>query len=526
MRIKGFINGVLIGGLGLALSATAAQGSDFDRRYLALDQSLHGNLIDAQMVLGQADNHTLLWEGQSAWESSNSINPWGASGVIQGHDGVYRYYYGVRTPTSSFTAVATSTDGINWTKSEPLQPVMVNGSLGGGVVYYDAGAPASQRYKITWHASGQLWVGTSSDGLNFTTASLGTPAGAGERGPSSFFYDNLRDEWVIYGRERNFPTGDTDRRGIILYSSGNAGWNGVWPNAQVVVDPADLWTYTTHPNSQTTYPQGTGPDLYTSNVQIYHGQYIGIPSTFFRDPARVPYHRPDRVTGPIYPLLMHSLDGENWTFADLEQSILDLGPHLRVASWEHATNTTDEEVGQIYSVNFLDVDDQLLIYYIHADELHYEHPTSHPTPWNAMRSYYVASMRVDGFASIKADEGELGEWITSNDIEVPEGARGLLVNAKVDGSLKVEVRDTLGDVIGTLSLDDSVAFTGDELAALMKWQAGQFEQVAGQTVQLRFVVEDGEIYSFSFTTIPEPASLALLGLGGAMLLRRKSHYLQ
>jgi len=518
---------------------TAVQASDLGRRYLAVDESLHGAGTNLNFVLGQATGNQEILRIDQNWELTNDLFLAGIQ-VFKGPDNVYRMYYGLRQVqpgggTADRLALATSTDGINWTRhttgnqfagSNILNVTGAGTFVSGQGVFWD---PNDNNYKMLWTSGSNFNMAYSNDGLSFVTTQTNSFTYKADT-QHSVFWDSMKDQYVIYGRIRGsgtlatggFPSGDTDRRGIPLHQSPT--WSTTWTDiGNLVADPADIWTYTTHPNSIDNYPHGAGPDLYQPGVHEYHGQYIGLPAVFHRDPSRVPHNRPERVTGQLYPMLMHSLDGVNFNFPDLAHPIIDLTDHLRVNQWEYATNQTDLEVGQMYAGGMVEVGDQLYIYYSYRDDTHYEAGNdSFPNPHfdqQQDRSFNVAFLRRDGFASFKSD-GPEGQWNTGN-VVVPVEARGLLVNADVAGSLKVEVLDTGGTPIANLSLSDSIAFQGDETEVLMKWDAGQFQQVAGQTVQLRFVVEDGEIYSFAFTAIPEPASLALLGFGGAMLLRRR-----
>jgi hypothetical protein len=351
-----------------------------------------------------------------------------------------------------------------------------------GPVFFDDHAPRESRYKLSWRVYDDIYVATSADGLNFVTHGKAIKHKADTQ--HSAFYDPFKGEYVIYGRKRgDWETGDTDRRGVPRHSSKN--WTDLpWTSiGHVVIDPMDVWDYT----------QRVRPEVYAPAIQIYHGQYIGLPSIFFIDHERKPVPRPDRKgTGPFYPMVMHSHDGIRWTFPHLSHPIIDIEPHERVSTYEQAT-FKGKEVGMVCSAsNFIEDGDRLLIYYTVREENHYE-----PCPPNR-RSLHVAFMRVDGFASIRTQGDAPGEWITAA-LSVPEEAEALRVNADVSGTLRVEVLDALTDrPVHGLSLSDSAAFAGDNTSHTMEWNGGSFKDLAGKAVKLRFVVEDGSIYSFSF----------------------------
>ena len=526
---------------GFTLTLTnALQASDPGRRYLAVDQSLHAPGTTLNMVMGQATDQqlVLMLEGQrDDWEQYNDFGLSSYTGsIIEDHEGKYRMYYRVVRPTGwsleqyrtgeiSITwamAMAVSEDGINWSKPalnvaphllKPgtpnwqqsnlifLQPHpdMTDGKwYSSDGVYYDADASKEERYQLMWSRGHNVYVATSPDGLSFITRALVFNHKADTK--HTFFYDSTRDEYVIYGRKRGprdwgFPGHPYEhRRGIAFHSSPN--WtDSPWRTVGVVAaDPLNKWDWGE-------YEPGDGrirPDLYTPAVQSYYGQYIGMPGIYFQDESRQPVPRPDYHlgTGPIYPVLMHSNDGINWTFPHPYHPIIELEPHERI-SYHPEASYDGLEVGRIFvSNNFLEIDNQLLIYYANHTaneaEIHEDDRTR----------VHVAFLRVDGFASLRSAENQAGEWRTP-DISVPVKARGLLVNANVTGSLRAEVVDAeTGAPVPGLSLDNSVIFTGDDTGAYMKWKNAGIEDVAGQDIQLRFEIEDGEIFSFSFTSIP------------------------
>jgi len=509
----------------------SAKADDFDRRYLAVDQSLHLALDNAEMVMGRASDHRALVRADEDWEVANDLNIRWVNSIVRGPDDQYRMYYGMANAGGERLALATSPDGKNWTRQ--VTNVGIPGSnfielegqafYNADPVFYD---PQDNDYKMVWLEGRTFNMARSTDGVHFQTT-LSNALTHKADSLHSAFHDSQKGEYVIYGRKRgDWRSGDQDRRGVPRHSAPQ--WDsGPWPSVgEVVADPMDFWEYETHPRSIDAYPDGAGTDIYAPNVQEYHGQYIGLPAVFHRDPSRVPFTRPNRVTGPIYPMVMHSTDGEDWDFPELEESILDVSPHERVNPWKYATDQTTAEVGQIYpAANFVEIDDELLIFYKWRDDTHYEagtadHPNPHYDP-QVDAGIDLQTLRVDGFASIQAEEGKTGQWITFP-LSVPEGTQGLRVNADVSGSLRVEVFDSTATPIPGLSLDDSVAFVGDDTGAMMDWRSDHFGAVAGQDVYLRFVVDDGAIYSFSFSPVPEPSSALLLGLIGALpLLRRK-----
>ncbi|MEX2600118.1 MAG: hypothetical protein WD355_00640 [Balneolaceae bacterium] len=485
---------------------------EMERRYLAVDTSLHAGLENMELVMGQArDPRKIFTQFEDEWEAENRLRYGFFGSVIRDHEGKFRAYYKVGSGEGGVaTAVALSLDGIHWYKPklniapklidhpksnliyiEP-HPAMDEGWYGGTHAFYDENAPAESRYKLAWRIGRELYVATSSDGYHFETQGRAVVYKADTN--HSYFFDSLRDEYVIYGRVRgNYwdTHREIDRRGVSLHRSDR--WDATpWPEettGQIILDPMDIWDYDRH----------VKPDLYAPNIQVYHEQYIGLPTTFFRDDRRVPAERPDRITGPIYPIFMHSRDGIDWTFPDKDHSVIELESFKRRSSYPDRSSD-EREVGQINAAsNLIETDDQLLIYFLHRDDTHYE------AVGDEERALYVVFMRKDGFASLRSQNGQTGIWLTPV-LTLPDSAAHLRVNANVKGSLKAEVLDaSTGEPVDGFTVEESRPFRGDNTAARMSWKTGKMSELANQNIQLRFYLNDGEIYSFNWLLVRQPA---------------------
>jgi len=519
----------------------APVAADMERRYLAIDQSLHAGGTTLNWVLGQTSNTQEMTLIDAAWKAANDVRPRPIGNVFVDHEGKFRMYYSVAGTSSqgsfSTLAVATSTDGYNWDLPAlniathlvdhpdanvihvPVHQAMSGNGNVAGNVFLDPSAPPSERYKLIWTTSNSTYGAVSSDGLTFGNSSLLFE----HRNEHliSAFYDTQKEQIVTYGRIRgnnswvqHNGTGgfDPDRRGAAMHTtSGN--FLSSWDDAgNTMLDPEQIWDY---PN------ETIRPDFYNPGVFEYHGQYIALPSTYYRDEDRVAPDRPDRWTGtgPQYPTLAHSNNGVNFTLADLSlqnaHPFFDPTPNLRINPRPDGTNTTDLEVGQLHaSPSYIQVSkEKMLFHYFSRDDTHYE-------PWDSVTdtfTQWVSELRTDGFASFRAEEGESGAWHTPG-ITIPTEARGLEINAKVDGTLRVEIWQPLP--FPGQKLAESLEFTGDKISHLVRWDGLNFEDLVGQNVQFRFFVEHGEIYSFQFSPIPEPVSLVLMGMGSLALLRR------
>ena len=487
----------------------------FGRRYLALNRSLHAELRNMEMVMGQANDQKVIFRKfDKDWKVKCSTDGYEyICGIIRDHNGRYRMYYNVfqhvynseekKTRRREAMAVAYSDDGVDWVRPAlNIAPAIVDHPSSNliniephpgmnekyyyraGPVFFEEDAPEESRYKLSWRVGHNIYVATSSDGLNFITQGNAINHKADTQ--HSAFYDPLRSKYVMYGRKRNdWETGPRDRRGVVLHSSEN--WTDVpWSNVGlVVIDPMDVWDYS----------KQVRPEVYTPSIQYYHGQYIGLPSIFFIDTTRHLVTDPDVNTGLYYPIVIYSHDGINWRFPDLNHSVIALEPHEHVSTYKQASFKGKEPSTITSAPNFIEIDDRLLIYYTVRTGNYEEHRFDRDPG-----SINVAFMRVDGFASIrtKSSGSEPGEWVTS-ELQVPSGTESLRVNAKVHGSMQVEILDPIsGKPFNGLELARSVAVTGDKINFIMKWQDGAIDNVAGQSVRIRFVIVHGEIFSFSF----------------------------
>ncbi len=502
--------------LALVLTVTGAIAEEATtrqtRRYLAVDQSLHAGLENVTLVMGRARRAHVLWrQFDEPWEKENGLQLGALGRVLRDHEGRYRMYYELmRENAERATAVAFSDDGVHWTKpalniareivddpkSNLVQVAPPKADPGSGLLdgkwyrgayaFYDEHAEKPEhRYRLMWRQGHDMYVASSADGLHFVTHGRAVDYYA-DTCPSHFF-DTLRNEYVIYGRvwldKEDRPTiqdrlgadgNPPTRRSVALHRS--PGWETVpWPEEsvrEVLFDPKNV------------FEDGGWTDIYTPNVQLYHGQYVALPAVFFRRPL-------DDLTGtagPLYPLFMHSLDGRDWSFPDKRHPIIELGPHL-------IRDQGLMEAGMIFPASSLvEQPGELWVYYSARGYQHYE---GSPGDHNDV-TYNLAVMRQDGFACLQTQGEAQGVWSTP-EISVPETATEIHINADVSGSLAVEVLDPAsGEPRTGFSAGDCTVFSGDQTDAVLQWASAGVADVAGRKVRLRFLINDGRIFSFWF----------------------------
>jgi hypothetical protein len=122
----------------------------------------------------------------------------------------------------------------------------------------------------------------------------------------------------------------------------------------------------------------------------------------------------------------------------------------------------------------------------------------------AKEGYYTGSgsrlrrftYRPDGLVALTAGAEE-GEAITR---PLKFGGKKLVLNyaAKPAGSVRVELQDADGKPIEPYSAASS-ALTGDSVKKTVTWgEQSDLSQLAGQSVRVRFILQDAQLFSFRF----------------------------
>jgi hypothetical protein len=120
-------------------------------------------------------------------------------------------------------------------------------------------------------------------------------------------------------------------------------------------------------------------------------------------------------------------------------------------------------------------------------------------PGNSLRRY---TLRLDGFVSINAPLSG-GELVTKP-LKFAGSRLGVNFATSAAGDIRAEIQEASGKPLPGFSLDDCPPVFGDAIERSIAWKSGgDVSQLAGQTVRLRFVLRDADLYSFRFTEMDE-----------------------
>lgn len=107
------------------------------------------------------------------------------------------------------------------------------------------------------------------------------------------------------------------------------------------------------------------------------------------------------------------------------------------------------------------------------------------------------TLRTDGLVAVRAPYAG-GELITK---PLKFAGKKLWLNfaTSAAGGVRVEIQDAAGHPLTSFALTDAVEQIGNEIERAVAWRAGEdVSALAGQTVRLRFVMKDAELFSWRF----------------------------
>ena len=178
----------------------------------------------------------------------------------------------------------------------------------------------------------------------------------------------------------------------------------------------------------------------------------------------------------------------------------------------------ESSFGQAYTAtSMVESNGQLYIYYSYFPENHNSQDCS-------SGEIHLATLPEDRFMGIQSTAGKVGTWTTSA-ITLSSDPGHLVLNALVEGSLRVEVlkASTMAPLAGFTLRDATSLTSGDLLDAVAQWGGvNTLNTLAGQTIALRFTMDDATVYGFHFQAAPEPSTIVLLTIVGIGLLAYKS----
>ena len=227
-------------------------------------------------------------------------------------------------------------------------------------------------------------------------------------------------------------------------------------------------------------------DIYNFAAFRYEGIYIGLPMMFYQTGPHPKYPNQD---GYEEIQIVCSRDLQNWKRLGNRRSFIDNSrPGGGSYDW----------TGMIGPSSAVQRGDELWFYYsgfkgTHEDMDYVgEYPNGQmvldPSRDLDKSAVCLAVLRRDGFISL--DAGEQAGTIQTEPFKVSGDQLLVNVNA-LKGELRVEMLDGVGQVVA-----QSKPLTGDLPREPVKWAKGNIAELKGQIVSLRFILRNGQFYSY------------------------------
>ena len=105
----------------------------------------------------------------------------------------------------------------------------------------------------------------------------------------------------------------------------------------------------------------------------------------------------------------------------------------------------------------------------------------------------LATLRLDGFVSL--DAGNEEGIVTTKPLKLSQ--KNLMVNADVQGELRIEILDESGKVIPGFSKKDCDPIRSDNVRHVVSWKGkSTLSSLHDRALKLRFILQNGSLYSF------------------------------
>ena len=393
--------------------------------------------------------------------------------------GLYRMYYRgqhyntqTRKLSPELTCYAESKDGIHWTKPD-LGLVEFAGSKKNNIILSGVGThnfapfrdtnPAckpEQRYKALASAAdcvSGLLVFQSADAIHWKCLQDKPVITKGMFDSQNVsFWDSTRQHYVEFHRDVRGNLRDI----LTSTSTDFVHWT----------DP--VWL---------DYPGAAQEHLYTNQIAPYYRAphiFFGFPKRFV--PDRKAVDMSENNDGVSDGLFMTSRNGQS--FHRWGEALIR--PGLQQERWVNRNNMTADGILVTKSA-IPGMPDELSIY---STEGYYRGDSCR------LRRFTV---RIDGFVSVRAN-GRGGQMLT-RPLTFKGNALHINYSTSAAGSVRVEIQDAAGKPIPGFTLNDCPEIFGDEIDHTVAWKQGSdVGKLAGQTVRLRFVLKDADLYSIRF----------------------------
>lgn len=443
-----------------------------DAPQLLIDHHLIDTLKGARLKAHPPVPRDVALTFDAPWEGNNSAY----ATVLKDGNEFRLYYRGFGNSDREYTCLATSRDGVTWTRPK-LGLIEFNGSkdnniffTGTAKAFWEAhcfspfldtnpAAPRDQRYKAVTATKvppdnhREMIAYVSADGIHWRLMRKEPIIGKGGfDSHNSAFWDATGKQYVCYVRETQ-----AGRKSVARATSRNF---RTWTTPELL-----------------DFSGTTIEHFYTNGIFAYArspGLYVGLPMRFVHPTQRKTIGFEQRQTdGFSDAVLISSHDGLHWNRPFMEAYIR---PGLNQANWGNAHINQTPALGVLQTSPA-----ELSIYWMDN--------------FDAVPRLMRGTLRLDGFASVNAPY-EGGEWTTK-----PLTFRGkrLTLNCATAaiGGIRVEIQDASGKPIPGFTLDESQEIWGDELARVVTWKQGpDVSRLSTQPIRLRFQMKDADVYAF------------------------------
>ncbi|MEZ5352265.1 MAG: chitobiase/beta-hexosaminidase C-terminal domain-containing protein [Bryobacteraceae bacterium] len=462
------------------------------------------DFLIASTTLTRREHRPVMHPGNPVFAPDGVADPTAAIPFSDGvwfdpSDGLFKmWYFGA---TGSTVSYATSTDGIQWTR--PALPggpfpgtnrlTQLRGGRDSTTVWFDQEETnPARRFKLFYYYPDtvndpSIFYRFSPDGILWGPDEPHRFSSISDR--TTLFWNPFRKRWVESIRSR-WALPDAPTR------------PGYFSRARLYSESADLinWTpitFWTSPDVQDPiYGGGTNspPELYNLDAVAYESVILGLFSWYHPGP---PGETNKQGPNLVELTAGFSRDGFQWVRPTRGYGPTAFIPASNTPGTWNAYNT--QSVGGCMLV----VGEELWFYFSGRTA---------QKPANGIMSTGLAKLRRDGFYSMDAGTAE-GTLTTRR---VSFSRRRLFVNVdSAGGELRAEVLDTNGNVISPFSKGNSIPARINTTLHEMKWNgATDMAALAGRTVQFRFYLRNGSLYSFWVSPDASGASGGYVAAGG------------